>query len=424
MKKFIIAFCAAVLALLSACALAETSVRVMGYPIADGEKWFFEIIREKGGPIYDEYGNFVYDENGQIVYEEDKYKLSAKETADENWNVKYESGVLTLRDISLSGVAGDQFDYNGPAIVANGDLVLCPEGYDNKLAAGGNYGMYVGGNLEVSGEGRLDITMICEPDSDKDLGIIVVSKDLTVKSGELTAAYDRAAVVRAWNSAAGVDVGGNIMVTGGYLRGDAPAGTNGVAGIRAQGDITILGGELYGYSYTCYMDKNGDRIGGNTGAGVMSEGGSIILDGGELIGADNIQYGSTDYTGVRREGAKGAGIYARKDIIIKSGALWANAYESEEGYAITCLEGEISILDESLDIGTQEYEEEKASWNGKISPGKRTIHTAQGRIARYVMIRDAKIPATGDGANLALWAALTAISAIGMAMLLRRKKKA
>jgi len=172
------------------------------------------------------------------------------------------------------------------------------------------------------------------------------------------------------------------------------------------------------------MDENDNHIGGDTGVGVWSEGGSIILDGGELLGADSIQLGSTDYTGVRREGAKGAGIYAREDIVIKSGSLWANAFESEEGYALACREGKISILDESLDIGAQEYEEEKASWNGKISPGKRTIHTAQGRIARYVMIRDAKIPATGDGANLALWAALTAISAIGMAMLLRRKKKA
>jgi len=410
MKKFIIVFCAVMLALLSACALAETSVAVMGYSIADGEKWRFMPISD--GPP-----------------EERIYILQADQVMDDSWNVKYESGMLTLRDIYLTG---NKIDYDGSAIIADDDLVLCLEGYSN-LPAGGifhwaddNYriGMYVDGNLEVTGEGALRITMECEPDDTKDLGIIAVAGDLTVNSGCLHADYDRAAVTGVWNSAAGVDVGGDIMVAGGRLEGRAPAGTNGVVGIRAQGDITILGGEMDGYSYTCYLDEKGNRIGGDTGVGVWSEGGSIILDGGELLGADSIQFGSTDYTGVRREGAKGAGIYARKDIIIKSGALWANAYESKEGYAITCLEGEISILDESLDIGTQEYEEEKASWNGKISPGKRTIHTAQGRIARYVMIRDAKIPATGDGANLALWAALTAISAIGMAMLLRRKKKA
>ena len=36
----------------------------------------------------------------------------------------------------------------------------------------------------------------------------------------------------------------------------------------------------------------------------------------------------------------------------------------------------------------------------------------------------ADIPATGDGANIALWCSLAAISAIGMAMLLRKKKEA
>ena len=134
--------------------------------------------------------------------------------------------------------------------------------------------------------------------------------------------------------------------------------------------------------------------------------------------ADSVVYSDDrklviDYTGaiVDRNEYISAILLDDKDNILSYGVL---------GRTISGESGSLEItLPEDLENGSYTLWAFSEQRNGD----KRSDYVSMPEKLPFTLMDRPPVPETGDGANLALWAALTAISAIGM-MMLRRKKEA
>ena len=203
--------------------------------------------------------------------------------ADENdYNVKYDkdSSTLTLNNATISA---EDSNYRG--IFANGDLNIVLEGENTVQGGSYKYGVYIPGNLIVSGTGSLTAEgSIC--------GIYVIYNSMTVKSGSVEG------TVTGTNDLfpSGIYVSESMTVEGGSVKGTA-TGQGGTYGIKVNGNISVTGGTVEGTSQGNYGIYVGESMtvesGSVTGAANVNSGGeaagirvvgTLDMTGGEITG--------------------------------------------------------------------------------------------------------------------------------------------
>ena len=197
-----------------------------------------------------------------------------KDMEEGGWSYTAETNTLTLR--------GGSYAYEGTkhanALSANQDLNLVLEGentliMDNFSEQNWDYsGIYVEGNLTISGGGTLTVT-----------------GGGRNKKGNCY----------------GIKVKGNLTIDNGEIVATGKAGSVDSAGIYAGGDITINGGTVNATGNTAYSM-------GGTSKGIHC-GGTYVQNGGDVTVTSNNDNSSSD----------GTGLYAGNDITITSGKLSA-----------------------------------------------------------------------------------------------------
>ncbi len=319
----------------------------------------------------------VTDDSGAVSYE------NADET---NYNIKYEDGVLYLRNANIAA-------QNTFGIVTSGDTTIVLDGEnivkgDIKGSAGllESFGVISNGGIltikdgEASGTGRLTVSGASYNDgidgsADTSIGIYIArsssddSCGLKVESGIVKASGGEA--VRSSDEddtySYGIISLGEISVTGGTLEAYSSTANTSTA-IHASYNIDISGGHVSATSLSKALSSEdsgaavfsggicssyGDiTISGdntivaasgneavNESIGIYTETGSVVINGGTVRANQSEEtYGYT--TG---DNSISSGICAAGDLIINGGNIEASGYASYESYGINSANGDIII---------------------------------------------------------------------------------
>lgn len=235
---------------------------------------------------------------------------------DEGWSWNAADKTLTLRDFLLMQ---EDDALLGIQLPADSTLVLAGEG-GNLLSGAGTSGcgIQAEGNLTITGEGTLMITLANEEPAGALQGIQCTG-DLTF---DLTDSQSGGVMVIvgpvAEGDCLGIAAGGDIAVSGGNIvtmAGGAEGGGRS-AGIRAIGDITVSGGMLVSVA----------GLGGAPGSQGLY-GKNVTVEGGLVVGLSGI---SLDGDIAGAAGSACIGVYTENSLTVSGGAILAAANPESE----------------------------------------------------------------------------------------------
>ncbi len=319
----------------------------------------------------------VTDDNGAVSY---------NNANEENYNIKYEDGILYLRNANI--VALNTF-----GIVTSGDTTIVLDG--ESIVKGGvqhsdnmseSFGIISKGGMLTIKDGDADDTCsltvsgssfnderefskcvsvgiyIAGSSSDDEYGLKVESGIINAVGGEAVRFPDEENTY-----SYGVVSLGGISVTGGTL--EAYSGSAYISNaIYADGDIDISGGEVSSTSLngSFYLDDNMATV---YSCGICSSNGNIVISGDDTVVAASGDWAVKSSVGIaadtgsvtinggsvsvnRSEETYGytigddsisSGIRAAGDVIINGGNVMASGFESYESYGISSINGNITI---------------------------------------------------------------------------------
>ena len=262
------------------------------------------------------------------------------------------TNTLTLNDAHITG---------GGNIYAGSDLNIELVGTNSVTApaAADSYGIYVKGNLSISGSGSLTATAGDSEDDDAFSVGICVTGDLTMNDGSVTAVGSTAKGASALSS--GVYTVGSLALNGGSLTAsgkEAEASENALGfstGVYTNGELALDGGSLTaaaGIAKGAYAQSNGVFTVGDLSlysGSLVATGGAATADAGAseapyatsvgifTAGAYSMWDGSVTATGAAAKGpdAYSAGIASKGDLNLHDGSLAARGGSAEGGYALS-----------------------------------------------------------------------------------------
>ncbi|MDD3335979.1 MAG: chitobiase/beta-hexosaminidase C-terminal domain-containing protein [Eubacteriales bacterium] len=207
-------------------------------------------------------------------------------TENDAWNIKFQNGVLTLKNATIAGITRDYrgFGNENLAIYAAGDLRLVLEGANSvysadstEVSAGICIGYFAGpsgmnGNLTIEGSGSLHAYNL-ENGTSLQNGMNVYGV-LTIKSGTITAEAKSTTNGHSY----GVFATKGFVMTGGTLTavgGDATGLRKASAGLTTTGDVTISGGTVIATSGKSTLTSFGLSAGSGKTTISASAGGAV-----------------------------------------------------------------------------------------------------------------------------------------------------
>ena len=248
-----------------------------------------------------------------------------------NWNLKLEAGVLTLKDAVIGG----------SGLQIRDALTLQLEGSSTVNGVTAEEAAIIAEeDLTIAGDGT--VTVNSAEGANTAIGISVES-DLQIRSGTIFVNSGIPSDLSTWIK--GLDVDGNLTVTGGTLTAASAASNDDSDGIYVSDNLLISGGTV-----TATGGETGDETSDSAWGDGIYVGGSAEITGGEVIatgnqtnGVDGESYGIyVDYdltisggkvtgTGGKATGANGysCGIYAYYDLTISGGKVTATGGEAE-----------------------------------------------------------------------------------------------
>lgn len=379
---------------------------------------------------------FEYSEDAVYAVTDDNGAVSDDNASADNYNIKYEDGILYLKDANI--IATNSF-----GIITSGDTTIVLDG-DN--------------NVEGSVKSAEDRSRA------ESYGIISRSGILTIKDGEASgtgsltvsgAAFEKERDISACISAGIYIAGSNnddscgLKVESGVVRADgkdavrfADAENTYSYGVFSAGGISVTGGDLIAYSDTAYTstaifaEENIDINGGTVSAtslsekfsfednkstvysgGIYSSKGNITISGDDTVvdasgnqalsgsvgisaekGAVTVNGGtvSTNFSDetfgfVSDDDAISCGILASGDILINNGQVNASGYDAFESYGIHSSNGDITINADVYAIGGRSKD---AGGSAGIATGNGDVIINKGMVYVTTSINEG---ATGTG---------------------------
>ncbi len=207
---------------------------------------------------------------------------TAVTTEPNNWNAKYENGILTIKNLSVVGAAAD---HKFAGIYATTALAIDVQGANSVTGAdcsGVTYGIYIAGALTIQGDGALSVTGGTISTSGSSYGIstttgnnISITENVVVNATGGTAGTT--------NGSGGISCGGTLSIEGNATvnaTGGSAGNTYGIYSkyMTVTGGVTVAtGGTASGTALTSYgigISSFGDATVTTTGGVLVARAGS------------------------------------------------------------------------------------------------------------------------------------------------------
>ena len=322
----------------------------------------------------------------------------------------YANGTITIDsgtvNVTGASAAGNSYGINTPnSVTINGGTVTAVGG----KAGGNSYGIYTANNsTSITVNGGTVTAMSGEAERDS-CGIFAEHQNnecsVTINGGTVTATAGNA-VGYGWYSC-GIRVEGSITINNGTVNATGKTSGNRNSGIYARSSVTINGGTV---------TATAGNIAGNGGVysiGIFTDGGDVIISGGDVTGigstgpqsigiATNNKLEVTGGT-VKAEGGTAlthfsCGLYAAQTCSIEDSTVTATGGTTEQGNSSGIFAGDTSrvqLVEVTIKNATV------TATGGTATNGKSSgifASNANG-INVQVTIEDATVTATGDTAG-------------------------
>lgn len=238
--------------------------------------------------------------NGTVSYNSTTKTLTLSDadiTSNHTWTfytINFTAGIYAEHDLNIV-LADDNTESN-----VTGDLT------DN---ANSNYGIYVEGNLTISGKGQLTAT-----GSDAIYSVGISSNSVEINGGTVNATGGNKVTDDNMNYSEGIEAD-NVTISGGTINATGGNSNYSYGIISCNGDVTISGGIVNATGGA----TNENSIGIYSREGVTISGGKVTANGG-----------NSDYS---------CGIFACSDFTISSGEVLATGSDTATGNIVKNSEG-------------------------------------------------------------------------------------
>ena len=314
---------------------AETASEISGSPFAAeteitdlvaGEKYFHSVVVQLNDIICVG-GVVLAGKADTTVYAltDDTGAVTTAGASADNYNIAWDGSTLTLNNATVTQGAHEFEDGAAAAIYFETDLTIEPVGTntvigpngDDANGIGASFGVFVGGNLTVSGDGALDISGGTVEASENAESTGIYAYRVTVSAGTVTAKGGAAAATGEYGDAYSSGIytydgviieGGTVTATGGKATATGEDSHAFSSGIESD-VITVTGGTVIatgGAATALLAESNG--IGG---VNITINSGAVNATGGE---ADSTGEGGYAYSD---------GIYSAGGVTVTGGTVTA-----------------------------------------------------------------------------------------------------